>query len=172
MAEEQLQWIAASTRCNHEVSLRDYFRENGVEHFIPTRFVLQRFGSNVREVEKAVIPNLIFIRAGWTGAFRIQQRWPNKMTYVRSKDKRILVIPELEMDRFIRVMSEMQDQATLLSDVFITGDRVAVRQGPLAGVEGVLADSGGKREFVVRIGTLCAVSVRIPRSNLIRLPKK
>ncbi len=172
MADKQLQWIAATTRCNHEVSLRDNFRENGHEYFIPTRFVLQRFGSVVREVEKAVIPNLIFLRVGWGEAFRIQQRWPNKMTYIRSKDKRILVIPEPEMDRFICVMTEMQDRAKLLADVFVTGDRVAVREGPLAGVEGVLADCGGKREFVVRIGTLCAVSVRIPRSNLIRLPKQ
>ncbi len=172
MADNQLQWIAASTRFNHEVSLRDYFRENGVEHFIPTRIVLQRFGRTVREVEKAVIPNLIFLRVGWAEAFRIQQRWPNKMTYVRAKDKRILVIPEPEMDRFIRVMSEMADRATLLSDVFVTGDRVAIRRGPLAGVEGLLADCGGKREFVIRIGTLCAVSVRIPGSNLIRLPKQ
>ncbi len=172
MADNQLQWIAASTRFNHEVSLRDYFRENGVEHFIPTRIVLQRFGRTVREVEKAVIPNLIFLKVGWAEAFRIQQRWPNKMTYVRSKDKRILVIPEPEMDRFIRVMSEMADRATLLSDVFVTGDRVAIRRGPLAGVEGLLADCGGKREFVIHIGTLCAVSVRIPGSNLIRLPKQ
>lgn len=172
MSDNQEYWIAASTRFNHEVSLRDYFRENGVEHFIPTRFVMQRFGRNVRQVEKAVIPNLIFVKVCWTDAFRIQQRWRNKLTWVRTKDKRILVVPELEMDRFIRVIVEMQDEVSLRSNAFVTGDRVAIRQGPLAGIEGVLADCGGKQEFVLRIGTLCAVSVRIPRSNLVRLPKQ
>lgn len=172
MTDNQFFWIAASTRYNQEVSLRDYFRENGVEHFIPTRTVVQHFARSVREVEKAVIPNLIFIRADWPEAFRIQQRWPSKLTYIRGKDKRILVIPDAEMDRFIRVMTEMHDRATLLPDVFVAGDRVAIRRGPLAGVEGILTDCDGKQEFVIRIGTLCAVSVRIPKSNLIRLPKQ
>lgn len=172
MVDNQLQWIAASTRCNQEVSLRNCFRENGVEHFIPTRMVLQHFCRSVREVEKAVIPNLIFVRACWTDAFRIQQRWANKLTYIRGKDKRILVIPDPEMDRFIRVVGAMNEQFEVLPDALATGDKVVIKQGPLAGVEGILASCGGKSKFVIQIGTLCAVSVRIPRSNLIRLPKQ
>lgn len=172
MVDNQMQWIAASTRCNQEVSLRNYFRENGVEHFIPTRMVLRHFCSGMREVEAAVIPNLIFVRASWTEAFRIQQRWPSKLTYIRGKDKRILVIPDSEMDRFIRVAGEMNEQFEVLPDALAVGDKVVIKQGPLAGVEGVLTTCGGKSKFVIQIGTLCAVSVRIPKSNLIRLPKQ
>lgn len=44
-----------------------------------------------------------------------------------------------------------------------------IKSGPLAGMEGILTECEGKKEFTLRVGTFLSVSVRIARNNLIKL---
>lgn len=126
----------------------------------------------MRETEKPIIPNLIFLCVCWTQAFELYTAHRNQFSYIRQQDHKILTIPDRQMDDFIRLVDEMKEKVTVESGPYLTGDRVVIKSGPLAGIEGILADINGKREFVLRIGPLLSVRVRIPRNNLIKIKNK
>ena len=170
--DNQQQWISATTRFNQEFSLRSFFVKRGVSHFIPSRTIIRRFGNEVREVEQPLIPNLVFLRTGWQEAFSIFRLCQNKMSYIRQKDRKILVIPDQQMEDFIRLISAAQEKITIRTDCYAVGNRVMVKSGPLAGIEGILTETDGKKEFVLRPVPLLSGSVRIPKSNLIPIREK
>lgn len=165
---ESPRWLAATTRYNQELALRRAFEREGVECFIPSKRTVRRFGARMCETEAALIPNLVFVRTVWREAFRLQRLHAAKMSYVRGGDRRILEIPDAQMEAFVRMVGAMAEEVTLRSASFAPGDRVIVRSGPLAGQRGELVEVDGRREFLVRIPGLLAASVKINRNNIIR----
>lgn len=149
--------------------MREFFTDNGITHFVPSRRIVRKFGGRVREVETPLIPNLVFLKVNWNEAFRLLRVCQNKMFYIRQKDRRILTVPDRQMDDFIRLTTEMEGKVTISPDGYVVGDRVVIRSGNLAGIEGLLVDTGGKKEFVLQIDALFSARVRIPQSNLIKI---
>lgn len=169
MADNKEHWIPARTRYNQEVCLRKFFTDNGITYFVPFRRVVRKFGDNVREVEMPLIPNLVFLKVNWDEAFRLLRVCQNKMFYIRQKDRMIMTVPDKQMDDFIRLVTETEGKVTINPDGYVVGDRVVIRSGNLAGIEGILVDTGGKKEFVLQIDALFSARVRIPQSNLIKI---
>ncbi len=169
MTDNKRYWISARTRFNQERTLQKLLDEKGYESFIPMRRTIVKSSEQVREVEQPVIPNLIFLRATWDEAFGLMRRYSSRMVLVRGRDKKILTIPDEQMVAFIKLCNEMENKIAFRPDCYAPGDRVIIKSGPLAGIEGVLSVDTGKPEFVLRLGELGSVSVRIPKSNLIKI---
>ena len=115
----------------------------------------------MKEGERPLIPNLIFLKTNWKNAFEFLFTHKNKISYIRQKDRRILIIPERQMDDFMRLTTEMGDKIRVNPNCYAAGDRVMIKSGPLAGMEGILTECEGKKEFTLRVGTFLSVSVRI-----------
>lgn len=162
-------WICARTRCNQEILLRDCLIKNNILYFIPTVPKIIKQSNGVKEGERPLIPNLIFLKTNWKNAFDFLLNHKNKISYIRQKDRRILIIPERQMDDFMRLTTEMGDKIKVNPNCYAAGDRVMIKSGPLAGMEGILTECEGKKEFTLRVGTFLSVSVRIARNNLIKL---
>ncbi|MEG0500454.1 MAG: transcription termination/antitermination NusG family protein, partial [Rikenellaceae bacterium] len=129
-------WICARTRFNQEISIREMLEKEDVQYFIPTCRKIQKFKTCLRETEKAVIPNLIFFKTSWSKAFSLLTLSGGKMNYIRLRDKKILTIPEDQMDAFMRLIDEMKEQVVILPECYALGDRVVIKSGNLAGMEG------------------------------------
>lgn len=169
MIDNQENWICARTRCNQEILLRDHLIKSNILYFIPTIQKIIKQSKGIKEGEKPLIPNLIFLKTNWKTAFNFLFTHKNKINYIRQKDNRILVIPERQMEDFIRLTNEIGDKIKVNPNCYVTGDRVMIKSGPLAGMEGILTECGGKREFTLCVGTFMSVSVRVPKSNLIKI---
>lgn len=169
MLDNKENWICARTRCNQEILLKDRFIKSNILYFIPTVQKIIKQGNSVKESEKPLIPNLIFLKTSWKEAFDFLLTHKTKINYIRQKDNRILVIPERQMEDFIRLTTEMGNKIKINPDCYAVGDRVMIKSGTLAGMEGILTECEGKKEFTLRLGTFLSVSVRIPKSNLIKI---
>ncbi|MEG0808529.1 MAG: hypothetical protein RR410_09295, partial [Alistipes sp.] len=143
MADTEEYWICARTRFNQEISIREVLKKEGVFYFIPTCRKIQKFKTCLRETERAVIPNLVFFKTTWDRAFALLACTGGKMNYIRLRDKKILTIPELQMDAFIRLIGEMKEQVVILPESYVVGDRVVIKSGSLAGMEGTLTQIAG-----------------------------
>ena len=144
---------------------REAGRTDGMDYFIPMCYKL--VGPEGRKVRKKVplLPGYVFVR----GCYEEICRYMSLHTYlnfyhpvIKSCEGR-MVVPDRQMDDFIRVARECEEDIRYYRPEEIdlqAGDRVRVIGGKLDGVEGVLQTVRGKAggRVVVSIPSLVAVS--------------
>ena len=164
---DEVRWFAARTGRCQELSVRKSLMQFGVECFIPTKeeFRLRR-GHRVK-AEAPLIPNLVFLRATKADACALANGHGLPLHYIIDRATRsMMVVPDKQMDDFIRVM-DLDPDALCEDDVqFIPGGRVRVIKGDLAGVEGEVLSLPNRTYVFVSIGHLLRAKVQIPKSYL------
>ena len=97
--EESASWYAARTRFGQELKIRDRLVREGVEHFIPT------VSADGPRKEKAVISNLVFLKATKAEALELANTGVIPVKYVIDCATRtLLVVPDKQMEDFRRVL--------------------------------------------------------------------
>ena len=80
MIDNKESWICARTRCNQEILLRDCLIKNNILYFIPTVPKIIKQSNGVKEGERPLIPNLIFLKTNWKNAFEFLFTHKNKIS--------------------------------------------------------------------------------------------
>ena len=162
--EESASWYAARTRFGQELKIRDRLVREGVEHFIPT------VSADGPRKEKAVISNLVFLKATKAEALELANTGVIPVKYVIDCATRtLLVVPDKQMEDFRRVLDLGMESGGLMDRPFSLGDRVKVVKGPLKGVEGHVTALKGKYYVVVNLLDCIFAKAQVPRSWLVRL---
>lgn len=158
-------WFAARTRYGTETGIRDSLERMGVEHFIPTRKVKSTRGG--RTHERAVIPSLVFLRTTKENACSMANDGLIRVRYVVDCATRtLLVVPDKQMEDFMRVMDLSTDEGGLIDAPLELGDRVRVTRGPLRGVEGHVVEFRGRTYVVVSLLDSVFAKAGVPRAWL------
>ena len=119
-------WFAARTRYGQELGIRDRLGRAGVEHFIPTVEVRRSRGKGLRE--KAAVNNLVFLRATKAEALRLANEQGLPVRYiVDCATRTLLVVPDKQMEDFMRVMDLSKDAP--VEESLALGDRVRDLRG-------------------------------------------
>ena len=157
--EESASWYAARTRFGQELKIRDRLVREGVEHFIPT------VSADGPRKEKAVISNLVFLKATKAEALELANTGVIPVKYVIDCATRtLLVVPDKQMEDFMRVLDLSTDG--LVTEPLALGDRVRVTKGPIAGVEGNILEFRGRIYVVVGLLNSLFAKTQVPKTWL------
>lgn len=161
---DEVRWFAARTGRCQELSVMKSLMQFGVECFIPTKeeFRLRR-GHRVK-AEVPLIPNLVFLRATKADACALANGHGLPLHYIIDRATRsMMVVPDKQMDDFIRVVSSQPESLCLEEVPLVPGTRVRVVEGELCGIEGEILSLPTQTYVLVSIGRLLCARVRMPR---------
>ena len=176
---EAPQWHALRVTYGRGQKARDYLETKGIRTFLPMKTVrYERDGKVVRQTIPAV-SNLVFAKACQQDLYDcIRAEGEQSMTrFIWDRvTRKPLVVPDAQMDAFIRVCEVSADDAVFLSeldDKLRSGTRVKVVFGPLAGVEGRVVRIRKSRRILIEIPEVMAVaSTYVPLEYLEILPEE
>lgn len=146
----QPRWFALRVRSNHEKPVSSLLQAKGVEEFLPAYRSRRLWSDRIRDLDLPLFPGYIFCRipikerpsvlatTGVVGMVGIQ--------------KHPLPIPDAEIAA-VRTMVESKTIVEPWPFVRI-GQRVRVRRGPLAGLEGILLSAKNSHRLVVSVTLL------------------
>ena len=167
MAAEALQWYAARTRYGQELGIRRRLQTLGIEHFIPVK--KSRSRNSGKEVESPVITNLVFLKTTKSEACDLANTGMIHVKYiVDCATKTLLVVPEKQMEDFMRVLDFNVEEGGLMDEPLEVGDKVRVTKGALKGVEGFVVELQGRTYVVVGLINCLWARARVPRAWLER----
>jgi transcription antitermination factor NusG len=144
-------WFAIHVRSQCEVLAARELAARGYTGFLPTRRVKRRWSDRTKMVQVPVFPGYIFSRFDLSHRFRVLNL-PGVARIVGSGATPI-PISDIEIDS-VRAM--VASKAAFLPWPYLrVGQRVRLQQGPLAGVEGIVAEApDGRSRIVVSIDLL------------------
>lgn len=175
-SEGLFQWFALRVTYQRELIASAALDKMGVENYVPSRTVTVKLPSGrVVRRRRALVHNYIFVHSDRESISRIKQ---TSLPYLRfvmvasEGETRPMVVPDVQMQSFIRVTASEDEQVALLSEESVDlrcGMRVRVTGGPFQGVEGILTKVKGvlRRKVVVRIEGVAIVSAPTLDSRLI-----
>ncbi|MBO4403261.1 MAG: UpxY family transcription antiterminator [Bacteroidales bacterium] len=171
---EEKKWYVARTRARQEKKIKMRLDALSVENYLPLR-PEEHFYSNGRhkKIDVPLLPNLIFIRIEPAARFALLSDFSNLFThYVVDKfTGSSMVVPDRQMQDFIRVIAT-QDESIALEDMHLRkGDRVVVTGGVFKGIEGEFLTIKGRKKVLLRLEGLLAYSVEIPNQYLRKVGK-
>lgn len=160
-------WFAARTIACAEINMRNFLQKCNIECFVPVKLELVKKKDTVIEKEVPLINNLIFFKSDYATANSLFSQYNRKIFCIRNKQG-LITIPEQEMEQFILFVNHYKSKV-VVNPVFVLGDKVKVKSGPFAGVEGYIIEVNKKNHFTLVLGELLTVSVKFPKSNLIKI---
>jgi len=164
---ENSRWFAVRTASGREKSVASQLQAKGLEEFLPVYRTRRRYSDRIKELELPLFPGYIFCR------FDFNHRLPVLITpgvqMIVGFGKMPTPVGDDEIEALQRVVASGAAQP---HDQYLTvGERVRVREGSLAGVEGILVDIKNSWRIVLSVELLQrSVSVELDRAAIEPVP--
>jgi transcriptional antiterminator NusG len=160
-------WFAVHVKSRHEFKVMERLTQSGVEVFLPAIDVLSKWKDRNRLIQVPLFPCYLFV-------------------HIRKNDhdERLLVLKTKGVVRFLgnvpgepetvpaeQILSLrklLENKVTLDPYPYLQeGQRVRIKNGPLAGVEGMLVEKSGQHKLVLSVDILCqSTSVFVQASDV------
>ncbi len=145
--QREPRWYAFVVRPRHEKKVKTYLDKKGVVNFLPLRKTLNQWKDRRRWVTSPMFSCYIFARIAYVNRFDVltvpsvvrQVTFNNEPTPINDE--------EIEAIRMILASGQTFE----IEDGLIPGAGVRILSGPLAGMEGRLAERRNQRWLVVTI---------------------
>lgn len=160
---ENIQWFAVRVRSNFERIVTAHLRERGYQEFAPFYKAESQWSDRKKEIERFLFPGYVFCR------FSAENRrgvltTPGVVDLVGC-GKLPVAIPDEEIER----VRQMVQSGLLVSPwpYLEVGQTVLIERGPLAGLEGILAEVKGRYRLIVSVNLLKrSISAEVERSSV------
>lgn len=161
-----VQWFAAYTYPRHEKKAQTYLKMRGIETFLPLYKESHLWKNGVRAlVEMPLFPSYLFVKVAAADRLKVVQT-PSIASLVGSGGVPT-PIPSEEIERLFAGSLHINLKP---HPYLTTGDRVRIKSGPLADMEGVLVNFKNHWRVVISIELLRqAVSVEVGPNEIERL---
>jgi transcription antitermination factor NusG len=164
VGQELLPWYALHVRPNTEDLTCAALSGKGYEYFNPKYSVSRRRTDSIKKLQVPLFPGYLFCRLD------IQKRLPVLTTpsvvSIIGCGNTPTSVPAFEIDAIRRLVDA---QMCIEPHAYLTiGTIVRIDHGPLAGVEGIVAEVRNKRRIIVSISLLCRSVAAEIDSDLIR----
>jgi transcription antitermination factor NusG len=171
MTKQDLQhnWYAVCTRHQHEKVVARILEYKNFEIFLPLYKARRRWQDRIKELSVPLFPGYLFVQAG-------SERWLQILTTagvssIVSCGERPAAIPFSEIERVRRIV-----ESTLRVEphpFLKSGDWVRVKDGPIAGVEGILLRKKNIARLVLSVEMLGkSAAVEVDATHVERIPRK
>ena len=157
---DQERWFAVHTYARHEKAVAQAVREQGITSFLPVVKEVRRWSDRRKVVEFPLFGCYVFVKLTPNNRQRMQVlRVSGVLSFVGTHGMGI-PIPEEQIEA-VRILVE--EQLPVCSHPFLkVGQRVRIRSGALAGVEGILVSRSGEDALVISLDAIQrSLSVRI-----------
>ncbi|HKK08928.1 MAG TPA: UpxY family transcription antiterminator [Gemmatimonadota bacterium] len=148
----RIDWFACYTRARHEKKVDQRLRGLGLEVFLPTIARVRQWNDREKVVEWPLFPGYVFARFGATHLHRVLGT-PGVATVV-SFNGQPLAIPETEVEN-VRKLAVGLGEAGMEPEpvpMLRTGQAVRIVDGPLEGVEGIVAERRARDRVLLTVG--------------------
>lgn len=157
------QWFAVRTAVGREKAVASQLHSKGLEEFLPVYRSRRQWCDRVKELELALFPGYLFCR------FDFNQRLPILITpgvqMVVGTGKLPTPVSDAEIDALRRVIAS--GAAAEPHDYLTAGQRVRIRAGSLAGLEGILVEAKNSWRMILSVDLLQrSVAVEVDRAAL------
>ena len=154
-------WFAVRVRSNHERIAALHLRQRGYHPFTPSCKIERAWSDRKKEIDQLLFPGYVFSRLNPHDRLPVLTT-PGVIGLV-GFGKTPQSIPEQEISRIRRMI---ESGLPVIPWPFLElGKPVLIEYGPLAGVEGILAEERGKYRLVVSINLLKrSVSAQVDRN--------
>lgn len=166
-------WYPLRVTYSREMKVRDMLEAEGLSCFIPMTLRVEEKGGIRSSRIVPAVSNLCFVKTSRPVLDRIleDKGMRGYVSYMWDKATREpSIVPDKAMADFIRVSESRLDDILYLYEVsskLRTGQKVRIKNGPLAGVEGVVVRVKRSRRVMVELpGMLAVATGYIPEEEL------
>ena len=146
------QWFAIQTRSRHEKKIADELQHRGVEVFLPTIRLTRKWSDRVKKVDFPLFAGYEFVKIFPTPGERLKVLTVYGVLSFVGVAGRGAPIPDVEIEN---LKTALANEIALRPTPFLKmGQRVRVRGGALAGMEGILTGTRGEKHLVISISTI------------------
>jgi len=142
--------------------------KDGLEYFIPKRYVLRIYHGTKTKRLVPVIPSLVFVHAshGEIIEFKKRHNFLQFAMWEKQSGHDYITVPDNQMESFIKVATQYESNVTFYRPDEIDlkrGTRVRILGGDLDGVEGTFVRVQGRRSrrVVVLLDGIMAVAAEV-----------
>lgn len=165
--EETKVWYVAYVKSCQEKKVAAALQEMGVDYFLPLQHVRKQWSDRIKWVDVLVLRGMIFIHTTPQRRIPIMQEIFGIYAYMTNGGAHNpAVIPQKEMEVFMFMLGQNENQVTFTKEQPQKGEKVLVTQGSLMGLQGELVDFKNKQRVAVRIGVLGAAVVDVPLEDI------
>lgn len=162
------------------LALSQLLEERHRVHYLPMEYVTK--GEKLEQVP--AVSNLLFVQTSLEDLFSLKKTAEFKdLRFImrpipdnKDRQQEVVWVRDREMEDFIRVTSERNEKVLYLNNLDFAlrpGARVEVKDGPFAGVQGIVKSLQKHLCVVLPVGGVMAVAIlNIPKKSLIYLPQE
>jgi transcription antitermination factor NusG len=178
-ANTDILWYVLFAANGKAVKIKPCLEQASIEYFFPIYYKDRKIKGSERceRVSLPLLGNLIFAKSSKRvldpvlKEAKMRLAIASDLYYRDFGDKKIIVIPENQMQNFIAVAGNEKEQVIYLSNDevnFRKGVRVRITGGVFAGVEGVFMRIKGDKRLVVSIPNLFSVATAYIPSQFVQ----
>jgi transcription antitermination factor NusG len=163
--DTEMAWYALHAKHQHEKSITGILTEKGFEAFCPTYAEVHRWKDRKKEVTLPLFPGYLFFANGLDRKLDVLST-PGVCAIVSFGNTPALVSPsEIEAIRRATFASRNMEPHPFLKE----GDKVRLKSGPLAGIEGILQKRKDGYRLVLSVELLGrSVAVEVEQCDIRR----
>ncbi len=161
------QWYAAYTCANHEKRVAEQLRERSVEHYLAVYEAVRRWKDRRMRLQLPLFPGYVFVRLAPRDRLNVLQ--------VRSVVRLVgfgglpAALPEQEIEALRNGLSAGLPAHP--HPYLTAGRRVRIRNGPLAGAEGILLRRKGSFRVALSVDLIMrSIAVEIDAADVMPVP--
>ncbi len=146
---DEISWYAVSTRSRQEKAAASLLEYRGVPYFLPLINVTRQWSDRRQTIDMPLFPGYIFVQIPLLSDVRMRVlKVPGIVKFVGNQEGP-QAIPTEQIEGVRTVLSKgVECTSGLLLNV---GDRVRMKRGPLAGIEGTLMRIGAESKLVLSV---------------------
>jgi transcription antitermination factor NusG len=145
--DERLLWFAVQVTPNHEVAVDTLLGCKGYERFLPTHMVNRKWSDRIKTLQQPMFPGYIFCRSQRAAVAPIL-RTSGVIRLVNCGGK-LCSVSESEIEGLRQVVQSKKE--TYVVPFLAVGRRVQVKDGPLAGIVGIITKLKNRDRLVLSV---------------------
>jgi len=161
-----LLWFAVYVRSRHEFTVRETLSKTYIEHFLPTVERLRRWKDRKKMVTFPLFPGYLFVHiSGSRDAMLSVLKTKGVVRFLGKTPGVPEPVPEVQIASLKTLVANGRDIEVY--PYLREGQRVRIKWGPLAGIEGILKEKRGQHLLVLSIDILQqGASVRVDAADV------
>jgi transcription antitermination factor NusG len=158
-------WYALRVKPNHEKTVSTMLREKQIEAYLPLFKSKRRWSDRVKEIDLPLFPGYLFCRLNLNVGSRMPLLTTPGLLYIVGRGKTPEPVEESEIQAIHSISASGLPYAPWQS--LMIGQKVRLKAGPLAGIEGVLTRIGSQFKIYVSVTLLQrSVSVEVDADSI------
>jgi transcription antitermination factor NusG len=161
-------WYALYTKPRSEFKAAEQLEINQINYYLPTVTTTKQWSDRKKKITEPIIRGYIFIKADEKERLLALDQY--SIVRCVTERGRAAVIPEWQIKNLMKML-EYEGEFYVLNKL-VPGQKVKIKDGPFAGVEGIYCESENDKMIAVSIELLNrSVIAHLPKESLIEVIK-